>query len=172
MLQKSKYFFCSIICLCWLWAGSAQAQTSSYQELQAAYIFNFAKYITWPGQQDTFVIGIYNEDDMKAFFEKSFAGRTIRGKPIELRVIKRKEEIFSCRIIFIPKSRSKDIKIVTSSAEGGSTLIVTEEDLIKKGATISFVVEDNRLKFKLKKTALLHAQLSASEGLLKLAILE
>jgi hypothetical protein len=41
-----------------------QAQTHVYalRELQAAYIYNFAKYIKWPAEAEAFVIGVYAED--------------------------------------------------------------------------------------------------------------
>jgi hypothetical protein len=44
--------------------------------------------------------------------------------------------------------------------------------MIKKGAMISFVVEDEKLRFKLKKASLASAGLVASDGLLKLAIVQ
>jgi hypothetical protein len=76
-----------------------------------------------------------------------------------------------CQIIYLPESSSHELSLLKGATAGRSILIVTEVDLIKKGAGISFVVEGDRLRFKLKKSILADVGLTASEGLLKLAIL-
>ncbi len=152
--------------------GTIHAQTSSYLDLQAAYIFNFAKYVAWPGASSRFVIGVYGELKIMGFLETALKGKKIGGKRIELKVVETTEDMQICNIIYLPESGSKNIKQLTLDTEGKNILIVTEDDLIKKGAAISFFVEDDRLKFKLRPAALSRAGLSASEGLLKLALLQ
>jgi hypothetical protein len=147
-----------------------RAQTSSYSELQAAYIFNFAKYVTWPEQQESFVIGIYGDTENTDLFRETLAGKRVHGKLIEMKPLASIEEINDVNIIYLPESGSKYLDEVIQAVKGKSVLIVTEEDMIKKGAMISFVVEDDKLRFKLKKAALDKVDLVASEGLLKLAI--
>jgi hypothetical protein len=151
---------------------SIAQSSSSYNELQAAYIFNFAKYIRWPDDSPTFVVGVYGDAKIMSFLKSTFVGRRIGSKEVVLLAITKPEEIMDCNIVYVPESGSKNIKGLNSSVLGKGILIVTEEDLIKKGATISFIVEDDRLKFKLKQSALSEAGLTATPGLLKLAILE
>jgi hypothetical protein len=147
-------------------------QTSSYGELQAAYLFNFSKYIKWPVESKTFVIGIYGQADILAELQRLLSAKKAGGKVILLKEITSVDELSECHIIYLPESNSRSLALVKETVADKSILIVTEEDLIKKGATISFVVEDDRLKFKLKQTALSRAALTASEGLLRLAILQ
>ena len=149
---------------------TALAQTSSYEELQAAYIYNFAKYIRWPDEKPIFVIGVYGETEIVEFLQKTLEGKKVGTREIELRVILKPDHIQDCNIIYVPESDSRKIEELSKAVSGKNILVVTEDDLIKKGAAISFVVEDDRLRFKLKKSALAEAGLSASEGLLKLAI--
>jgi hypothetical protein len=149
---------------------TAHAQVSSYEELQAAYIFNFAKYIRWPDSEANFVIGVYGETEIMEHLKKTLADKKVGTRPIELRAITNADALFECNIVYVGESDSKKVSEMTTAIAGKSILIVTEEDLIKKGAAISFVVEDDRLRFKLKKSALVAAGLAASEGLLKLAI--
>lgn len=152
--------------------STANAQTSSFGELQAAYIFNFAKYVRWPVQPERFVIGVYGGVGIIEHLEKAFGGKRIGGKPTALKVIETPEDMMECNIIYVPESGSKHIRELTAATKGKNILIVTEEDLIRRGAPISFVVVDERLRFKLKQSALREAGLTASEGLLKLAILQ
>jgi hypothetical protein len=155
-------------------AGTAHAQTSSHQELQAAYIFNFAKYVRWPAmaQADTFVIGVHGGQEIMKFLEKAFLGKRIGGRSTGLKMITTPDDMLSCNIIYVPESGSRNLKDLITTTKGKSILIVTEEDLIRKGAPISFVIVEERLKFKLNKRTLMEAGLTASEGLLKLAILQ
>jgi hypothetical protein len=149
---------------------TARAQTSSYGELQAAYLFNFAKYIKWPGELPVFVVGIYGDAEIFDGLQSTLKTKKIGGRDIELREIKSLDQLAGCQIIYLPESASESLSEIRETTAGKNVLIVTEEDLIKKGATISFVVEDDRLRFKLKKSALSEAGLTATEGLLKLAI--
>lgn len=150
---------------------SSRGQASTYGELQAAYIFNFAKYIKWPGNATVFVIGVAGETDILDALQTTLKGKKVGGREIEIRTIATLEEAAACRIVYLPASNSEAIVDLRLAVVGKNVLIVSEEDLIKRGACISFIVEDERLRFKLRKAALEAAGLEASEGLLKLAIL-
>lgn len=147
------------------------AQTSSYGELQAAYMYNFAKYIKWPQEKQKFIIGVFGDAEIMDGLQTTLKEKKIGGKEVVLKKITSTEELAECHIIYLPESNSKSLSLLINTIAGKSVLVVTEEDLIRKGATISFVVEDDKLRFKLKQSALSKAGLVASEGLLRLAIL-
>src|ERR1044072_2202402 len=70
-----------------------QAQEVSYGELQAAYLYNFAKYIKWPTTIDVFVIGVFAEESaMMQILENTLKGKRIGGKPVFLKKIVSVEE--------------------------------------------------------------------------------
>ena len=148
------------------------AQTSSYGELQAAYLYNFAKYIKWPAEFQKFVIGVYGESAIINDLTNTLKGKKVWGFEIEVRTIISNEMIPECHIIYLPVGNSRNILTLREKVGAKSILIASEEDLIKKGAIISFIIEDGRLRFKLNKKALGEAGLTASEGLLKLAIIQ
>jgi hypothetical protein len=152
--------------------ASAWAQTSAFGDLQVAYIFNFAKYVKWPKEGSTIVIGIYGEVKNIEYWTTLLSEKKVRNKPIQLKRIETLTNLDDTNIIYVPESGSEDFKLLADATAGKSILLVTEDDLIKRGAAISFVVEDDRLKFKLKQSALTDIGLTATEGLLKLAILK
>jgi hypothetical protein len=143
----------------------------NYRELQSAYLYNFAKYIRWPEESKVFIIGIYGEAEISKDLQRLMQNKKIGGKPIEVREVKTIEEISTCHIVYLSESNSTSIHAVRTAIDQKSILLVTEQDLIKKGASISFIVEEDHLRFKLKRSNLLHAGLVAAEGLLQLAIL-
>lgn len=167
MLRKLKYLFISLALF--MYCEQAQGQSSSYEQLQAAYIFNFAKYIKWPLETAAFVIGVSGESEIMNELQNTLKGKKVAGRLIELKVITTTEEASKCNIVYLPESNSRELNALRTALTGKQVLIVTEEDLIKKGACISFFVEDDRLRFKLKKAALAEAGLEAMDGLLRLA---
>ncbi len=169
-MLKKLHHIVFIILLIGTSRSEVAAQHSSYEELQAAYIYNFAKYIKWPQEKEKFVIGVYGGSEIMDFLRKTLEGKKVGNRAIELKVIDKPDSFFDCNIIYVPESDSKNLEELVVAVEGKSILIVTEEDMIRKGAMISFVLEDDRLRFKLKKSSLANAGLAASEGLLKLAI--
>lgn len=170
MLCKLKYLFIPLVLA--IFCLEAKGQSSSYRELQAAYIFNFAKYIKWPAETFAFVIGVTGDSEIMKVLQNTLKEKKVAGRAIELRTISTPDEASKCNIIYLPEFSSMKLSVLRDALSGKQVLIVTEEDLIKKGASISFIVEDDRLKFKLKRSTLLSAQLTASEGLLRLAIIE
>lgn len=147
------------------------AQTSSYAELQAAYLYNFVKYIKWPTEPEKFVIGVFGDEETMEVLQKTLKGKKAGDKEIMLRKMTTTDESSTFHVIYISESSSKELALLKEIIGVKSVLIVTERDMVKKGASISFVVEDERLRFKLKKSALSDAGLVPSDGLLKLAIL-
>ncbi|ELR73071.1 putative transmembrane protein [Fulvivirga imtechensis AK7] len=167
------YFILFILALAFASPQNAKAQASSYEELQAAYIYNFAKYIRWPEEQPTFVIGIVGDNEgILTVLTNVLKSKKIGGKPVEVGNVDKTDTLTQYHILYIPHTESKKVEGITQSLQGKSVLVVTERDMIKKGASISFTVIDNKLRFKLNREVLQNARLIASEGLIKLAIVE
>jgi len=155
-------------------SGYVLGQSSSYEDLQAAYVFNFAKYVTWSEKtREAFVIGIYDEESDENTFrplQSVLKGKMIQGRSIELRAIQNTDSIEGVNILYVPTSASKNIGKLVTAVGNRSILIVSQDDMIKRGAMISFVIEEDKLRFKINQKSLKAAGLTPSEGLLKLAI--
>ena len=148
------------------------AQTSSYTELQAAYIYNFAKYIQWPTEYTQFTIGVLGSEEITNDFSRILKDKKITGKPLVIKLVGPEDTLDGLHILFLPDEASSDLSKFVDPALSRYILIVTEEDLIRKGAGISFVVQGDKLRFKLKKKVLDDSKLVASDGLLRLAIVQ
>lgn len=148
----------------------AVAQESSYRELQAIYMYSFAKYTSWPEKFDAFIIGVIDDKVMHEVISNKLSDKTMKGRPIKVKLVNTVEEAGSCHLIYLNHRHSKSLADVIKNAQGQNTLIVTENDLIKKGAMISFLVIGNKLRFKINHEALNNEKLVASEGLLSLAL--
>lgn len=173
ILKKVKKLFISFLAILVFSLANCHisAQTFSYGELEAAYLYNFIKYTKCPGNVSILTISVFGETENMDELKKFFKGKKNAGSNIELKIINTEEEAIRCQIIYLPASASSKLPSLLKVTSGKNVLIVTEDDLAKKGATISFFIDDERLKFKINKTALLKSGIEASEGLLKLGVI-
>ena len=156
---------------------SLSAQTRISYSIKAAYIFNFAKFMKWPGgtfsqENQPFFIAIVGDDDCMSCFE-ALANKKIQGHPITLTQYTTVQDIppTSCHILFVTgqylsqKSRnwlkglSKPILSIGESpaflnADGMITFI-------SHGDTIRFIINHQKIK---------NNHLTISSRLLKLAV--
>jgi hypothetical protein len=171
MQRPFKYKFLFIWISLFLASHDLTAQASTYGKLQAAYIYNFAKYIKWPVDFTVFNVCVLGQTEITEDLREVLKNKKTSGKEIILNVINTIEEAKDVNILYVPSSRSRDLPLILKMLEGKNVLVLTEEDLARKGATISFIMEDDKLGFKINKSVLIKANLSISEGLLKMAVI-
>ena len=130
-------------------------------------MYNFTKYINWQraaGQGHT--IGVWEESEVATELQDNLKNK---GN-IVVKMISTAAEAKACEIVYLPKTKSAQLSQLMADA-GNDVLIVTEEDLAAKGASVSFVQDGSKLRFKINQGALDKAGLQASSSLLSLAIL-
>ena len=121
------------------------------------FLYNFIKYIEWPPDQTgDFVIGVVGESPIKDQLATLAASKKAKGRKIVVKIINVPDDAVSCSMIFIPAAKSAQLKPIAEKVKGKSVLIVAErEGLAKKGAAISFAVnDDDALQFDFNKTVL------------------
>ncbi len=130
-------------------------------------MYNFTKYINWQraaGQGHT--IGVWEESEVATELQDNLKNK---GN-IVVKMISTAAEAKACEIVYLPKTKSAQLSQLMADA-GNDVLIVTEEDLAAQGASVSFVQDGSKLRFKINQGALDKAGLQASSSLLSLAIL-
>lgn len=149
-----------------------KAQLYKYQ---AAFIYNFTKYIEWPSdnRKGDFIIGILGEDaEIISSLERMALNKKVGSQSIEITIFKNKDAIKKCHILFIPKNKSEYLSIISKKTLIHNTLIITsKEGLAKKGSAINFVVRNNKQKFELNKKNAERYNLKVSKLLERLAII-
>lgn len=141
--------------------------------LQSLFIYNFTKHIKWEASDNRpFTVGIYASAKEPAFIflKKNLENKMVWGKKIKVITINSASESASCHLVYIPRSNDKKAGEFINQMDISNTLLVTEDDLIKKGAAISFVLINSKLKFKINKTKVEQAGLKVSSTLLAVGI--
>ena len=143
--------------------------------IKAAYLYNFAMFVEWP--RDAFAtpdapvtIGIVGDDPFGPALELTMEGKRISKRPIVVRRLQSDQDLRGCHILFMGASESVRIGELASRVAGLPILIVGDASrLATRGATIKFIVEDNRVRFEVNVEAARRARLIVSSKMLRVA---
>ncbi len=139
------------------------------------FVYNFMKYIEWPEAQSKgdFVVCILGDSPIQKELAGIAATKKLKGRNIIIKTITKSEEALGCQLLYVPSSKSGNIKALKEQMLSKPVLIVAErEGLAKKGAELSFVtLDDDALKFDINKKEIELHQLKISSQLISLGIL-
>lgn len=158
-----KYFFkyFLIAALCFFAAGSF-AQTERAQVI-IAYVNNFAKYTTWPNedQRDSFKIAVISDKTAIINEFKKFAKKNkIKNKPVSLYIYKSYPFPDDQQIIFLSSEKSKYLPNIYDAVEGKPVLLVSEGYTDKRDIMINlYETAQEQLKFEVNKSNLVNQKL-------------
>lgn len=155
--------------------GKAQplrAQDVDYKAY-TLFLYNFMKYVEWPTSEGDFVIGVVGDSPVKKELQELAKTKKAKGRPIVVINIANPGDALLCSMVYIPTAKSAELKPIIEKVKGKSVLIVAErEGLAKKGAGISFVIDDDdAIKFDINKSALESHSLKVASMLVKLGFI-
>jgi hypothetical protein len=144
-------------------------------DLKAAYIHNFTKFVVWPAgafENDVspIVIGVLGNDSVTAALQRLVVGRTVSGRPLEVRSVAGSGDLAALHVLYVAAARDAALAGPATLLSRHGLLTIGESDrFVAQGGTIRFVVHDDRLLFEINMAAAHRAGVTASSQLLKLA---
>jgi len=149
----------------------AHAQKPTASEVEAAYVYNFAKYVRWPPHNaGNFDICILGNDPFGNALDQIAHGEQIDGEPLAIRRIRSASDTLGCRILFLGSSESKRLEQDITLLGTRPILTVSDiNDFARQGATIQFVNDNGRVRFVINRSAAEKCGLALSSELLKVA---
>lgn len=180
MLHRRLFLAAALLAACAanpasVWAGTAEAAEVSQQQVEAAYLYKFGGYVTWPDKtfaapDSPLVIGVAGADVLADDLTSMVAGRTIDGHPVAVRRIHDGESLNGVHILFIGSARSMQGGALFESSRGRPILVVTEgENGLAQGGAVSFILVDDRVRFDVSLDAVQQNGLKLSALLLSVA---
>ena len=160
-----------------LLAGIVSTQTLGgveENELAAAYLYNFSKFVHWPSSalRDStapLVLCVYGHTPADGSLE-TLDGKLAQGHPIRIERRFRGDALAACQIVYVSASESPYLAPLLRTLANRPTLTVSDiPGFAAAGGIIGFVKEDNRLRFEINWASAEAAGLSISSQLLKLA---
>lgn len=150
------------------------AQERPTHEIHAAMLYNFIKYVQWPDEGDggEFVVGVIGEDNVFNTLKQWYDGKPKGSKKYVIKKLSSGADASACQVVYIGKSKSKELETVKSSVNGKSVLTITDGNgLAEKGSCINFKIVDGKLKFELNQSMVSSSNLKVSGQLSSMAIL-
>lgn len=153
-------------------ARAGQRTAAAEDDIKAAFLFNFTKFIEWPAgaRADSFRICTIAEPAFNAAVDRALAGESIDGRPIVRLSPATPEAARACHILFLARVESERAERWVAAVRGAPVLVVGESRAAwDRGAQINFVVDENRVRFDVNADAASGLGLSVSSKLLRVA---
>ena len=153
-----------------------ESALAAQQRIKAAFLYKFAAYVEWPSsvfsQPETpIVIGVAGSDAIARELEQVVVGRTIAGRPVNVRRLARGDSAGECcQILFIGAGERARTAELLAGAQGHPVLTVTEVDAQHpKGSIINFLATEDRIRFDISREAAERNGLQLRSQLLRVA---
>jgi hypothetical protein len=155
------------------WA-QADLQIAEYR-VKAAFLYKFASYVEWPAQvfdrpDSPVVFSVAGADALAEELSQIVVGRSIAGRPVVVRKLRRGEPVDGLHILFVGGTDGGRPAEILASAKGKPVLTVTESaDTFALGSVINFVIVDDKVRFDVALRAAELGNLKVSARLLAVA---
>ncbi len=166
-LIKQFWLFCIISCCPLL--VNAESLINRESQLKAIYLFHFAELTRWPERHQLdkhFRICLLGETPLSPYLDE-LREESVNQQTVLIVPIKRLENTQHCRIIYIEDNELFHEPDLDALSE---TLVVgTQPAFIEKGGSISFNVQNNKIKLLVNLSKIRQSNLDISSKLLRIA---
>lgn len=174
MIRSSRSIACLAAAACLAAHLHAQVPAASEDEVKAAFLFNFAKYVTWPPKafpDGKFRICVTGEAAFTRKVDAIIDGETLDGRAVVRAAPPAIQDLGrTCNILFIGASESARTAELLAAVRASPVLTVGESDAFSaRGGMVTFVKDGDRLRFDVNAAEADRVGLSISSRLLRLA---
>jgi hypothetical protein len=141
--------------------------------VKAAYLLNFTRYVEWPtppASNTRLSICVMGTDPFGRILDATVAGRTVQGRPLEVRRVQSAPGARGCEVVFVSRETwRRDPESLKALADAGSLTVGESEQFARSGGVIGFVIRDETVRFVINTAARDRAGLRISSRMLSLA---
>ncbi len=171
-----RRFAAGLVAACMLLPAVPRCQTvvEEYQ-LKAAFLFNFARYVTWPesafsGADGVFVLGVLGADPFGHRLDEAIDGREVQGRRVVARRFENPADAGAAQVLYVGISDPIALRQALAALARRPVLTVSDtEGFLAAGGMIELRTEDRRLRFDVNVDVAQQVSLRPSAQLLKLA---
>jgi hypothetical protein len=159
--------------LCVAASAPAVAQQATDQEVKAAFLFQFTRFVEWPlpvNPPAEFVVAILGADQFSEVAARLLQGKTAADLPVAVRRIAAVGEAGGARILFVGSAESAHVPEILKGVEGAAVLTVSDSRAFaERGGMIGFRTEGQRVRFDINVVEAQRSGLRISSDVLRLA---
>ncbi len=165
-MRKTLLLFSLVL----LFSGISKAQIA---QLQALYIYNFAKNIGWPVEDSNkdFVITVIGDNQLATELNKLAATKSVGSRKVVVKELTTANGLQKSDIVYLGESKSSQMTNLITAHNDNKYLIVSgKKGHCAQGAGISFLSEGGKLKYEISNRNISKRGLQVSQKMLSLGI--
>jgi hypothetical protein len=159
----------AIVLLC----RTAVAQDVTEPALKAAFIYNFARFTTWPAETaagDNFLICVLNDAAVAEALQRAVAGRSLTERPVVVSAVAPAAPKRGCRVLYVASLPVAQVAEVVAELREAPVLTISNIDgFASAGVMTQFFFEHGQLRFRIHHESAKRAGLQISSRLLIMA---
>jgi hypothetical protein len=164
-------FVIAVLLVLAAWPCLAQSPRASETEIEAAYLYNFGKFVTWPAQPEPFEICVLGKDPFGPVLDATVSGETIGTRRVVVSRIASAREAAGCQVLFISDQEEGHLKTILAAVKNVGVLTVSDMPrFAERGGMIEFLQREGRIRFEVNLEAAQQSKLMLSSELLKVAV--
>jgi hypothetical protein len=150
------------------------AQVASADEVKAAFLFNFAKFVEWPSDVAPpgapLIMGVLGNDAVEESLRTVTRGKSVGAHQLTVKRLTGGDDLTRLHLLFVGAAERMRMSEVLGRVEGASVLTVSDVDrFCQSGGVIALAMEENRVRFDVNLEAAERRRLRVSSKLLSLA---
>ena len=165
---------CLLLLLPVLHARAEQPPLVSETQVKAVYLYNFARFTTWPDhafEGSQFSLCILGEDPFQGELDLAIEGEQSKGQPIQAKRLSDFRQTGDCQILFISRSEQARFNEILAFLAGKPVLTVSDSEGFAQtaGGMVEFFTQNKKIRFYVALHKVKEAGLRMSGNLLRIA---
>jgi hypothetical protein len=159
----------------WVSPATAAEAEASENQIKAAFLLNFPKYVEWPAEahattNSPIIVRILGNANLADEFKKISAGKTINGRPLLVQTaIPEAGSPADCHLLYLGNAVRRPADLL-AKLRGQSVLTVSTDDhFLENGGVIRFVRQERKIRLQVQLANAQQARLKISSKLLSVA---
>lgn len=151
----------------------ARATHPSRDDVEAAYLYNFGKFVRWPAPtaQGPLVLCVAAPDSFTGALSRLVAGEQINERTLEVKALSKPDGLTGCSILFVRPAEPGRVDAYLSAVGSKPILTVGDSpDFLERGGAVQFVQVEDHVRFSVNLDAANRCGLGLSSELLKVAV--
>lgn len=152
---------------------AAQSHGSIEDDVKAAYLFNFTKFVEWPsgafsGTSDPLKVCVAGDEALRHAVERAVTGERVGGRPLKY-VAPPPDDAAGCHMLYLGRGATDRASLIATAAKHPILIVGDSPQFLQLGGAIAFVIEERRVRFDIDPAAAARAGLKVSSKLLRVA---
>jgi hypothetical protein len=155
-------------------AAQTPPATASEYQLKAAFVYNFANFVTWPSSAfeapaSPLRVCALGDAAFSAALEDTLRNDTVDGHPLSLIREPASTQVRQCHILVVAR-RARDVDTVLKDVAGAPVLTIGDvENFVGRGGVIQFILDSGHIRFDVNLAAAAAGRLTLSARMLQVA---